>query len=206
MVPCATKLVPKGRVQRRKTFFFDINTFNMIQSTHIYNKKDIGEEITVLEAIYCRIHASIHPTCGQFGSVCSRRKPWGSPNRQLCNMHPDTFLFLSAQCYHHSPYTRFANDLLCLRAYLNIISSVGFLFFGPITHVEETIRPFTDRSPFLAAVQLLAEAFVRIHGLLSARCATLVFCGFEGHLRSVEVLGQSGVELFSTFNNAIECE
>ena len=107
------------------------------------------------------------------------------------------------------------------------MSSVGFLFFGTITHVEETIRsvieaPSWHQHPvkFLVVDLSLvggidmssAEAFVRIHRLLSARCVTLVFCGFEVDsaigkaLSSVEVLGQPGVELFSTFNDAMECE
>ena len=56
-----------------------------------------------------------------------------------------------------------------------------------------------------------AEAFVRIHRLLAAKYVTLVFCGFKidspvgKALRSVDVLGADGVELFSTFNDAIEC-
>jgi SulP family sulfate permease len=55
-----------------------------------------------------------------------------------------------------------------------------------------------------------AEAFVRIHRLLAAKRVTLVFCGFTGDspigkaLRSVEVLGARGVELFGTFNDAME--
>lgn len=57
-----------------------------------------------------------------------------------------------------------------------------------------------------------AEAFVRIHRLLSSRFVTLVFCGFEADssigrsLSSVDVLGAPGVVLFGTFNDAIECE
>jgi sulfate permease, SulP family len=56
-----------------------------------------------------------------------------------------------------------------------------------------------------------AEAFVRIHRLLAAKYVTLVFCGFTNDspvgnaLRSVDVLGADGVELFLTFNDAIEC-
>jgi SulP family sulfate permease len=58
-----------------------------------------------------------------------------------------------------------------------------------------------------------AEAFVRIHRLLAAKYVTLVFCGFTidspvpvgKALRSVDVLGADGVELFLTFNDAIEC-
>jgi len=57
-----------------------------------------------------------------------------------------------------------------------------------------------------------AEAFVRIHRLLAAKRVTLVFCGFTADspigkaLRSVEVLGVRGVELFGTFNDAMECK
>ena len=57
-----------------------------------------------------------------------------------------------------------------------------------------------------------AEAFVRIHRLLSAKQVILVFCGFEAEtpigraLASVDLLEMDGVELFSTFNDALECE
>jgi len=57
-----------------------------------------------------------------------------------------------------------------------------------------------------------AEAFVRIQRLLSLKYVTLVFCGFSAEssvgkaLQSVDVLGAEGVELFSTFNDALECE
>lgn len=57
-----------------------------------------------------------------------------------------------------------------------------------------------------------AEAFVRIHRFLSVKFVTLVFCGFSAEstvgkaLASVQVLDAEGVELFSTFNDAIECE
>jgi len=103
---------------------------------------------------------------------------------------------------------------------------IGFLFFGTITYVEETIRsiiegPYWEHHPvqflvldlsLVAGVDMSsAEAFVRVQRLLAGRCVTLVFCGFEMEspvgkaLRSVEVLGSSGVELFSTFNDAMEC-
>lgn len=102
----------------------------------------------------------------------------------------------------------------------------GFLFFGTITYVEETIRnliegPSWQRSPvrflvvdltLVAGVDMSsAEAFVRIQRLLAAKGVTLVFCGFTADstagkaLRSVDVLGAEGVELFSTFNDAMEC-
>ena len=57
-----------------------------------------------------------------------------------------------------------------------------------------------------------AEAFVRVQRILAAKYITLVFCGFEADsavgraLRSVGVLGGERVELFSTFNDAMECE
>jgi len=56
-----------------------------------------------------------------------------------------------------------------------------------------------------------AEAFVRIQRLLVMKRVTLVLCGFTidspiaKALRSVEVLDANGVELFSTFNDAMEC-
>lgn len=57
-----------------------------------------------------------------------------------------------------------------------------------------------------------AEAFVRIQRFLSAKQVILVFCGFEAEtpvgraLRSVDLLEMDGVELFSTFNDALECK
>lgn len=103
----------------------------------------------------------------------------------------------------------------------------GFLFFGTITHVEESIRnlleaPNWHQRPIQFLVVDLslvggidmsaAEAFVRIHRLLEAKRITLVFCGFSADstvgraLRSVEVLGAKGVELFGTFSDAMECK
>ena len=103
---------------------------------------------------------------------------------------------------------------------------VGFLFFGTIAYVEETIRnllegPYWLHQPIqflvldlslVAGVDMSsAEAFVRIQRLLAAKRVTLVFCGFHVDspigkaLRSVEVLGARGVELFATFNDAMEC-
>jgi SulP family sulfate permease len=92
--------------------------------------------------------------------------------------------------------------------------------------VEETIRsilegPLWQTNPvqflvldlsLVAGVDMSsAEAFVRIHRFLSAKCVTLVFCGFSAEsavgkaLDSVQVLNADGVELFSTFNDAMEC-
>ncbi|KAF5382279.1 hypothetical protein D9757_008921 [Collybiopsis confluens] len=118
------------------------------------------------------------------------------------------------------------------RAYLKEVSKQttilrlqGFLFFGTITYVEEAIRgiinsPSWQKNPvrFLVVDLTLvaglnmsaAEAFVRIQRLLSAKQVTLVFCGFEVEsavgkaLESVGVMGAWGVELFSTFNDAME--
>lgn len=103
----------------------------------------------------------------------------------------------------------------------------GFLFFGTISHVEDAIRGIVEGPSWHAnPVQFLvldlslvagvdmssAEAFVRIHRFLSAKSVTLVFCGFSAEstvgkaLESVHVLGADGVELFSTFSDAMECE
>lgn len=104
---------------------------------------------------------------------------------------------------------------------------LGYLFFGTIAYVEEAIRniiegPSWQRNPvrflvldlsLVAGVDMSsAEAFVRIQRLLCAKYVTLVFCGFEADtpvgraLQSVDVLGSEGVELFSTFNDALECK
>lgn len=104
---------------------------------------------------------------------------------------------------------------------------LGFLFFGTISYVEDTIRgliegPSWQTNPvqflvldlsLVAGVDMSsAEAFVRMHRFLSAKSVTLVFCGFSAEstvgkaLDSVQVLGADGVELFFTFNDAMECE
>ncbi|KAJ4490657.1 sulfate transporter family-domain-containing protein [Lentinula aciculospora] len=118
------------------------------------------------------------------------------------------------------------------RAYLKEVSRQttilrlqGFLFFGTITYVEETIRGIIDapswqRNPvrflvvdltMVAGVDMSsAEAFVRVQRLLAAKYVTLVFCGFKVDsavgkaLGSVGVMGSEGVELFSTLNDAME--
>ena len=118
--------------------------------------------------------------------------------------------------------------LVCLVVSLlaHLFTIKGFLFFGTITYVEESIRsliegPSWQSNPvqflvldltLVAGVDMSsAEAFVRIHRLLAAKYVTLVFCGFTNDstvgnaLRSVDVLGADGVELFLTFNDAIEC-
>ena len=119
------------------------------------------------------------------------------------------------------------------RAYIREVSKQttvmrlqGFLFFGTITHVEETMRTlvqdaYWQNSPIrflvldlglVAGVDMsAAEAFVRIQRFLSAKQVVLVFCGFEPEapvgraLTSVDLLEMEGVELFSTFNDALEC-
>lgn len=56
-----------------------------------------------------------------------------------------------------------------------------------------------------------AEAFVRVQRLLAAKKVILVFCGFNVEspvgraLQSVGVLEEDSVELFTTFNDAMEC-
>ncbi|KZT04035.1 uncharacterized protein LAESUDRAFT_658528 [Laetiporus sulphureus 93-53] len=118
------------------------------------------------------------------------------------------------------------------RAYIREVSKQttilrlqGFLFFGTITHVEGTIRmlvegPAWQRNPMrflivdlslVAGVDMsAAEAFVRIQRLLAGRKVTLVFCGFPldsnvgKSLHNVGLLDMDGVELFSTFNDALE--
>lgn len=111
--------------------------------------------------------------------------------------------------------------------HLSLTLLTGFLFFGTITHVEETIRgiierPSWQREPvqFLVLDLMLvagvdmssAEAFVRVQRLLATKHVTLVFCGFSigspvgRALESVGILEMDGVELFLTFNDAMECE
>ena len=120
------------------------------------------------------------------------------------------------------------------RAYLREVSKQttilrlqGFLFFGTITQVEETIRGLVDgprwqREPMrflildLALVpgvdMSAAEAFVRIQRLLNGKQIILVFSGLEldspieHALGSVGVLDMEGVEVFSSYSDALECE
>ena len=112
-------------------------------------------------------------------------------------------------------------------AVADALANTGFLFFGTITHVEETIRTLVggaawQRSPvrflildlsLVAGVDMsAAEAFVRVQRLLATRRVVLVFCGFSlesnigRSLRNVDLLEMDGVELFATFNDALECE
>lgn len=107
-----------------------------------------------------------------------------------------------------------------------IIQLQGFLFFGTISYVEDTIRSLVNDPTFhahpvrfvvvdfslVAGVDLsAAEAFVRVQRLLAAKGVVLVFCGVSRTevgkaLGSVGVLEQPYVELFETLNDAMECE
>ncbi len=119
------------------------------------------------------------------------------------------------------------------RAYLREVSKQttilrlqGFMFFGTITHVEQAIRQLLDetswqRTPIrflivdlalVAGVDMsAAEAFMRVQCLLSGKKVVMVLCGFTiespvGHaFRNVGLLDLDGVELFTTFNDAMEC-
>ncbi|KAI0268534.1 sulfate transporter family-domain-containing protein [Russula aff. rugulosa BPL654] len=117
------------------------------------------------------------------------------------------------------------------RAYLREVSQQttvlhlqGFLFFGTITRVEETIRSLVTESAWIRApIRFLvldftlvlgvdlsaAEAFVRMQRLLSGRNVMLVLCGAgDGKvfraLDSVGLLDLPDVEFFVTFNDAME--
>jgi sulfate permease, SulP family len=119
------------------------------------------------------------------------------------------------------------------RAYLREVSRQttvlhlqGFLFFGTIAHVEETIRTLVAEPAWVhAPIRFLvidfalvlgvdlsaAEAFVRVQRLLSGRKVVLVICGAgDGKvLRALECVGLlelPDVELFVTFNDAMECK
>jgi len=106
-----------------------------------------------------------------------------------------------------------------------ILRLQGFLFFGTITNVEETIRALVEsaswqKNPIRFLVVDLAlvpgvdmsstEAFVRVQRILSARNIVLCFCGAHPDstvgkaLQSVGLLEMEGVELFATFNDAME--
>jgi sulfate permease, SulP family len=101
----------------------------------------------------------------------------------------------------------------------------GYLFFRTFVEVEETIRGTIKgtawhRNPVQFLVLDLthvvgvdmssAKAIVRVQKLLSAKCVVLVLCGSPDSvvakaLESVEVVGLEGVELFTVFNDAMEC-
>ncbi|KAG0696357.1 sulfate transporter family-domain-containing protein [Suillus ampliporus] len=118
------------------------------------------------------------------------------------------------------------------RAYIREVSKQtrvlrlqGFLFFGTIAHVEETLRNTVEdaawqRNPVRFVVVDLslvvgvdmsaAEAFVRVQRLLAAKGVVLVFCGVTPDspcgkaLSSVGVLQEPFVEVFETLNDAME--
>ncbi|KAG2346177.1 hypothetical protein BDR05DRAFT_974653 [Suillus weaverae] len=118
------------------------------------------------------------------------------------------------------------------RAYIREVSKQtrvlrlqGFLFFGTITHVEETLRNIVEDAPWrrnpvrFVVVDLslvvgvdmsAAEAFVRVQRLLAAKGVVLVFCGVTADspcgkaLSSVGILQEPSVELFETLNDAME--
>ena len=122
---------------------------------------------------------------------------------------------------------RFDDSVRLNRVLRPSIRLAGFLFFGTIASVEDTIRsvingPSWQHNPvrflvldlyLVAGIDMSsAEAFVRVQRLLATKYVTLVFCGFPaesaiGHaLRCVGVIGGERGELFSTFDEAMECE
>ena len=120
------------------------------------------------------------------------------------------------------------------RAYLReaskqttVVRLHGFLFFGTITNVEESIRSLVEdnswrQNPIRFLVVDLslvygvdmsaAEAFVRLQRLLSSKMVVLVFCGFRmdsavgKSLSSVGLFNMIYVECFVTRNDALECK
>lgn len=120
------------------------------------------------------------------------------------------------------------------RAYLReaskqttIVRLQGFLFFGTITNVEESIRSLVEgnswrENPILFLVVDLslvygvdmsaAEAFVRLQRLLSSKMVVLIFCGFRmdsavgNSLSNVGLFDTEGVECFEACNDAMECK
>lgn len=107
-----------------------------------------------------------------------------------------------------------------------IIQLQGFLFFGTIVHVEDTLRSIVEdpnwrKQPvrfvivdltLVAGVDMSsAEAFVRVQRLLAAKGVVLVFCGVTikssvaKALASCGILEEPQVELFETLNDALEC-
>ena len=103
---------------------------------------------------------------------------------------------------------------------------LGFLFFGTITQVEETIRQLVEPEAWIhnpvrflvidfslvAGVDMSsAEAFVRIHRLLTGKNVTMVLCGLpsestvETSLQSVGLFDADFVEVFATLGDALEC-
>jgi SulP family sulfate permease len=114
---------------------------------------------------------------------------------------------------------------------IHITKLAGFLFFGTIVSVENRIRDqlaeeaFQQRPIRYLVVDMwhvtgidfsAAEAFTRIHRLLSARGVSLVMCGvktdneFERSLRNVGLFAtdkENPVRVFEDLNSALEyCE
>jgi len=106
-----------------------------------------------------------------------------------------------------------------------IVRLQGFLFFGTITHVEQTIRTLVEAPALLhSPIRFLvldlalvvgvdmsaAEAFVRVQRLLATNRIVLVLCGFSvespvgNALKSVDLLEMEGVEVFADFTEALE--
>ncbi|KAF9652510.1 hypothetical protein BDM02DRAFT_3089083 [Thelephora ganbajun] len=106
-----------------------------------------------------------------------------------------------------------------------IVRLQGFLFFGTITNVEESIRNLVEdnswrQNPIRFLVVDLslvygvdmsaAEAFVRLQRLLSSKMVVLVFCGFRmdstvgKSLSNVGLFNMEYVECFLTCNDAME--
>ncbi|KAG6333879.1 hypothetical protein ID866_5208 [Astraeus odoratus] len=106
-----------------------------------------------------------------------------------------------------------------------ILQLQGFLFFGTIVHVEDTLRSLVEdpnwrRNPvrfvivdltLVAGVDMSsAEAFVRVQRLLAAKGVVLVFCGVSAEsavgkaLACCGILEEPQVELCETLHDALE--
>ncbi|KAG1743790.1 sulfate transporter family-domain-containing protein [Suillus lakei] len=135
-------------------------------------------------------------------------------------------------CYAGESATSTVRRPAAHRAYIREVSQQtrvlrlqGFLFFGTIARVEETLRNIVEdaawqRNPVRFVVVDLslvvgvdmsaAEAFVRVQRLLAAKGVVLVFCGVtaDSHcgkaLSSVGILQEPSVEVFETLNGAME--
>ena len=175
-----------------------------------------------------------------FGIVVSCKCHWVNIGAHWLMPYPG-FFFVVQNSQRRSIRTYYTGDTAIStvrrpaahRAYIRevskqtrIIQLQGFLFFGTIAHVEDTIRSPIDDPAFyahpvrfvivdfslVAGVDLsAAEAFVRVQRLLAAKGVVLVFCGISRPevgkaLGSVGVLEQPYVELFETLNDAMECE
>ena len=104
-----------------------------------------------------------------------------------------------------------------------VIRLQGFLFFGTIVHVEETIRTLVagsgkhmrflvvDFTHVVGIDMSAAEALVRIQRLLHAQKIVLVISGtgtgdIARGLQNVELFALEDVELFETLDDAMECK